>query len=69
MAVTAPSVPEPRITLTAAALAGAAHVYLLIKGAAKRAVLEQAMAIDDLGRAPIRAVLTAAAAPVVFYAD
>ena len=69
MAVTAPGAPEPRVTLTAPVLAGAVHVYLLIKGAAKRAALERALATGDPNIAPIRAVLDAAAGPVVFYAD
>ena len=69
LAVTAPNVPEPRITLTRPVLAGATRVYLLINGATKRAALEQAMATDDLRRAPVRAVLEAAEGPVVFYAD
>lgn len=69
MAVTAPGAPEPRVTLTAPVLAAAPRLYLLIKGTDKRAALDRAMATDDPLIAPIRAVLAAAAAPVVFYAD
>ncbi len=69
LAISARGVPEPRITLTAPVLAGAARLYLLIKGPTKRAALEQALATEDPLRAPVRAVLQAAAEPVVFYAD
>ena len=69
LAVTAPGAPEPRITLTGPVLAGAARLYLLIRGTAKRAALAQAIATGDPQRAPIRAILDAAAAPLVFYAD
>jgi 6-phosphogluconolactonase len=67
-AIVAPHRPEPCVTLTAPVLARADKVYLLIHGAEKRAALDRAMAIDDPERAPIRAVLAAARAPVVFYA-
>ncbi|MEO1471470.1 MAG: 6-phosphogluconolactonase, partial [Pseudomonadota bacterium] len=60
LAVTAPGQPEPRITLSAPVLSGARHVYLLIRGAGKRAALDAALAESDPRRAPIRAVLEAA---------
>lgn len=64
-----PTADEPRVTLTAAALTTAAHTYLLIKGAGKRTALDQAMSTTDLLAAPVRAILDASSAPVVFYAD
>lgn len=67
--VAPPGADEPRVTLTVRALAGAAHVYLLIKGTEKRAALERAMATDDPAEAPIRAVLDAGRDPVVFHAE
>ena len=59
VAIRAPDVPEPRVTLSAPVLAGAIHVHLLILGAAKRAALERAqgLALED---APVRAILDAA---------
>lgn len=47
---------EPRITLTAPALAGAINTHLLITGADKRAALERAQGLDPT-EAPIRAFL------------
>jgi len=64
-----PGADEPRITLTLSALAGAAHLYVLIKGADKKTALDRAMKTDDGTEAPIRAVLDAASAPVVHYAE
>ncbi len=66
--VSPPGAEEPRITLTAHALGSARHTYLLIKGADKHAALERALVEDDRTAAPIRAILDAAKAPVVFYA-
>jgi len=68
MTVTAPGAAEPRVTLTLPVLAAAPKLYLLIKGAEKRAALERAMGADPM-RAPVRAVLEAARDPVVFHAD
>lgn len=68
MAVTAPGQPERRITLTAPVLSGARRVYLLIRGAEKRAALDEALGLDPR-RAPIRAVLNRATEWRVFYAD
>lgn len=47
---------EPRITLTAPALAGAMNIHLLITGAEKRAALDRALTLPP-AEAPIRAVL------------
>ncbi|HSF95472.1 MAG TPA: 6-phosphogluconolactonase [Thermohalobaculum sp.] len=69
LAITAPGAGEPRITLTAPVLAGAGQVYLLIRGAAKRAALERALAAPSALEAPVRAVLDGAARVSVYYAD
>ncbi len=66
--VSPPGAEEARITLTARALVSAAQTYLLIRGAEKRAALDRAMAEDDRTKAPIRAILDAARAPVIFHA-
>jgi len=63
-----PTADEPRVTLTAKALTGAAHTYLLIKGASKRTAFEKTMVTEPLA-APIRAILDKAKSPVIFYAD
>lgn len=60
-AIRAPGAPEPRVTLTLPALAGAARLYLLIAGAEKRAVFRAAMADPDPLAAPVGAVMRAAA--------
>ena len=67
--MTVPGVPEARLTLTATALTRAANVYLLIKGAAKRAALDRALAASDHCYAPVRAILEASTEATVFYAD
>ena len=64
-----PGADEPRVTLTARALGSAARTYLLITGADKRAALKRAMVQEDRAAAPIRAILDAARAPLVFHAD
>lgn len=56
MAITAPGAPEPRITLSAAALKSAAHIHVLITGDEKRDVIEAAQTADPL-TAPIAALL------------
>ncbi|MFP4327950.1 MAG: 6-phosphogluconolactonase [Paracoccaceae bacterium] len=57
VALRAPGVPEPRISLTAPALDGALSKHLLIMGEAKRAALERAQELDPM-EAPIRAVMS-----------
>ncbi|MEM6664849.1 MAG: 6-phosphogluconolactonase [Pseudomonadota bacterium] len=59
MAIEAPGAPEPRVTLTAPTLSGAAFVAILITGDDKRASLEKAMATGPVEDAPVRAILTA----------
>lgn len=54
MAMRAPGVPEPRITLTARVLRDAMSTHILITGAEKRAALERAQ-----GRKPIEAPVAA----------
>jgi 6-phosphogluconolactonase len=56
MALRAPGVAEPRITLTAPVLQGALHCHVLITGAAKREALLRAEALSPQ-QAPIRSVL------------
>lgn len=55
--LTAPGAPEPRITLTAARLAEAARVYLLITGAEKRNAMLTAYVESDPLIAPAGAIL------------
>lgn len=55
--LTAPGAPEPRITLTAARLAEAGRVYLLITGEEKCAALMQANHEHDALKAPVSAVM------------
>lgn len=59
---------EPRITLTRPVLEGAAHRYLLIRGAAKRAALEAALE-RDVTDAPVRLLLDAPGGCTIFYAE
>lgn len=52
----APGAPEPRITLSAEVLNGAAMRHIVILGAEKRAALERAQGLDPL-QAPVAAIL------------
>lgn len=65
----APAAPEPRITLTLAALTETHAMYLLIEGPEKKAALERCLKnATPFAEAPVRAVLeTAHAAPHVFW--
>jgi len=54
--ITAPGVPEPRVTLTAPVLKGAYSLHVLITGDEKRRALEKAMRMDPM-QAPIAALL------------
>lgn len=65
LAMRAPGAPEPRITVTAPVLAGAAHILLLIAGAEKKAALRRAALPGPLAEAPVRLVLPRA---TVLYA-
>lgn len=62
MAIRAPGAPEPRLTLTLPALAGAGRLFVLITGDEKREVLEKALSLNDGLAAPVSAVLGAAGA-------
>lgn len=59
--LTAPGAPEPRITLTAARLAEAKRLYLLITGPEKRTALTAACKESDPLKAPVGAILRRAA--------
>jgi 6-phosphogluconolactonase len=56
VAMNAPGVDEPRVTLSAEAINGAMNKHLVILGDAKRAALERAEAIGDPMQAPVAAV-------------
>ncbi|PID36916.1 MAG: 6-phosphogluconolactonase [Rhodobacterales bacterium] len=58
MAMRAPGVPEPRVTLTFPVIEGAIRKHLVIRGAAKKAALDRAQALDDPQTAPISAFLS-----------
>jgi 6-phosphogluconolactonase len=64
VAVRAPSVPQPRITLSADRLHRARRHFLHIAGEDKQAVLARAMNGDDVRELPIRAFL---ACPLAIY--
>lgn len=64
----APSVPEPRISLSLSRLIDARALYLHIEGESKLEVLEQALSGDDAGaQYPIRTVLTQTRSPLITY--
>lgn len=66
-AITAPGAPEPRVTLSAAALA-AGDLHLLITGDDKRSALDAACAAPDPLTAPIAAVLKRNGDPAIHWA-
>lgn len=66
-AISAPGAGEPRITLTLPALVAADTVALHIEGAAKRRVLETALAAGPVEDMPIRAVLEQSGKPVTVF--
>lgn len=59
MALRAPGAPEPRVTLTAPVLKGALSTHIVITGADKRRVVEEAAELDP-ERAPVSLVLKTA---------
>ena len=63
-----PGAPEPRVTLTLPALAGAKRLRLLINGAEKRDALDRALAEPDPLAAPVAAVLSNARSVEVHWA-
>ena len=64
-AVSAPGIPEPRISLTARVLNSSQEKHLVFFGVDKKRVLDEAMFLDPLS-APVRAVLDGA---VVHWAE
>lgn len=62
----APNAPEPRMTLTAPVLQGAAHLHLLIAGQGKKDALHAAQQDGPTMDAPVRAILPQAH---IHYAD
>lgn len=60
--------PQPRLTLSLAALLGAHSIVLAITGVEKRRVFEQAEAGDDIYAMPVRAVLRSPAPLRVLWA-
>ena len=59
--------PVPRVTLTASALASARAVMIVISGAEKRRVLEQALKEGPLSSAPIGRVISAIETPIDIF--
>lgn len=66
VAIEAPGVAEPRVTLSARALNSAPERHILITGADKRAALDRAMRAAGPAEAPVLAVLAGA---TVHFAD
>lgn len=66
--MTAPGAPEPRITLTLPALAGAGRLRVIISGEDKKSALDRALAERDPLIAPVSAVLRASAGVEVHWA-
>lgn len=62
-----PEAPYPRISLTLARLRRSRQVLLVVTGAAKRAVIEQAMERPDPARWPVSALLHAPGAPLAIH--
>ncbi len=67
--IRAPAAPEPRITLTAPALLGAAHLHLLIKGRAKLRAFQRAERVGPVAEAPVRLILRAPQGVRVHYTE
>ncbi len=67
--IRAPAAPEPRITLTAPALLGAAHLHLLIRGRAKLRAFKRAERPGPVTEAPVRLILRAPQGVRVHFAD
>jgi len=63
----APGAGEPRLTLTLPVLLAAGHLALHIEGAAKRAVLAQALLPGPAADMPVRAVLARHPAPEIYW--
>jgi 6-phosphogluconolactonase len=65
--ISAPDSGEPRLTFTLPSLLSAAYLALHIEGREKQAVLEKALASDDLLQMPVRAVLKASTPLSVYW--
>jgi 6-phosphogluconolactonase len=65
--MTAPGVPEPRITLTLPTLLTANFLAVHIEGAEKAAALEAALQPGPIAKMPIRAILARQPAPEIFW--
>lgn len=63
----APVPPTERISLNLSALLSAHSIRLQIPGSAKRALLERILAVPDVARWPVSAVLTQSRTPVAVY--
>ncbi len=63
-AIRADGIPQPRMTLTLPRILNARRIVLMIRGAGKKRVLDQAMAEGPVEDMPIRAVLRQTAVPV-----
>ena len=61
--------PQPRLSLTIRPLTQAAQVLILTSGAAKRAVLDQALAGGDPLQFPVRAVLQSARSVRILWTE
>lgn len=68
IALAAPGAPEPRISLTMAALSSARHVFLLIAGDDKRATLDRVIEPGSHEDAPVRAILSGDRPVTVYWA-
>jgi 6-phosphogluconolactonase len=70
VAVTPPSAPHDRMTMSLPALLRAQHLYLHIVGEAKMAVLQQAGRAGEIEELPIRSVMAQAEPPLqIYYAN
>ncbi|MDA4847569.1 6-phosphogluconolactonase [Hoeflea poritis] len=67
MAIEAPGIPEPRLTLTQPVLHGAESVILHIEGTEKRDVLEAALEPGPVEALPVRAILRETKRPLQVY--
>jgi len=67
IAATAPGAEEPRLTLTLPIVAGAGLCVLHIEGNDKKRVIEEALQPGPVEDLPVRAILTATAAPLHIY--
>ncbi len=67
LALRAPGIEHPRLTLTLPALLRARQIFLLVAGEAKRRVLDEAWREGSVAELPVRAVLHQNRVPVTVY--